>query len=213
MLKCAFATFSCEVAMTRFFNNKSQSEDIMTKVKELAVLLSGLLGFVVPTYFAWTVYQGDIPQNVASWSMILLLDVLGLVLAYRAGNKQPYLQLGWCFAAICIVLAITFGKSPWHWGWVESVSLILAGFAIVLWLTLSAQKALWAYMAATYISYVPLMVDYWEVPQPGTLWLWLWTVGTCLLAIYGAQKRDFANTFVPWGCVLLNITIAWLCIR
>ncbi len=185
----------------------------MTKVKESAIFLSGILGFIIPTYFAWTVYQQGLPQNIATWGMTLLLDVLGLVLAFRAGNKKPYLQLGWCFAAFCIVLAITLGQNPWQWGWVETVALLLAGMAIVLWLNWSAKKALWAYMAAAYLSTVPLMVDYWHRPQPETLWLWYWTIGTCFLAIYGASKRDFANTFVPWGCIVLNTIIVWLCLR
>jgi hypothetical protein len=182
------------------------------QAKKLAIPVSGLLGFLIPTYFAWTVYQQGIPQNIATWGMTLLLDVLGLVLVYRAGNKQPYLQLGWTFAALCIVLAVVLGKSPWHWGWIESAALVLGGVAIILWLKLNAEKALWAYMAAAYISCIPLLIDYWKEPQPSTLWLWLWTIGTCLLAVYGAPKRDFANTFVPWGAIVLNGGIAVLCV-
>jgi hypothetical protein len=185
----------------------------VTKTKEFAIRMSGVLGFIVPTYFAWTVYRSNIPQNVASWSMILLLDLLGLVLVYKDGNKRPYLQFGWVLAAICIVLAITLGNSPWQWGMIENVSLALCGIAVVLWLALSARVATVAYMAAMYISLVPLMIDYWKEPQPSTLWLWLWTIATCLLAIYGAAKRDFANTFVPWAAIVLNAIIALLCLR
>ncbi len=182
------------------------------RTKEIAVLVSGILGFIIPTYFAWTVYQSDTPQNIATWSMILLLDFIGLVLVIKDGNKKPYLQIGWAAAALCIVLAITLGNSPWHWGWTETASLVLCGIAVLLWLTMSARVAIWAYMTAMYVSLVPLMVDYWYKPQPETLWLWTWTVGTCLLAIYGAPKRDFTNTFVPWAAIVLNAIIAILCI-
>jgi hypothetical protein len=182
------------------------------RIKEFAVLASGILGFIIPTYFAWTVYQSNTPQNIATWSMILLLDFIGLVLVIRDGNKKPYLQIGWAAAALCIVLAITLSDSPWHWGWTETASLVLCGIAVLLWLRMSARVAIWAYMTAMYASLAPLMVDYWYKPQPETLWLWTWTVGTCLLAIYGAQKRDFANTFVPWAAIVLNAIIAVLCI-
>ncbi len=182
------------------------------KAKECAILMSGILGFIVPTYFAWTVYQMSIPQNVASWSMILILDPLGLVLVYKDGNKRPYLQLGWLLSAACIVSAITLGKSPWQWGMIENISLGLCLVAVVLWLALSARVATIAYMTAMYLSCVPLIVDYWKEPQPSTLWLWLWTIATCLLAIFGAAKRDFAHTFVPWAAILLNGIIAILCI-
>ncbi len=179
--------------------------------KEVATVTSGVLGFLIPTYFAWTLYKQSIPQNVASWSMVLLLDFVGLILIIKAGNKKPYLQAGWFGAALCIVLAILVGKSPWQWGMTESISLAFCGAAIVLWLTMSARIGVWAYMAAMYISFVPQMVDFWHKPEPDTLWLWCWTIGTCLLAIYGAPKRDFANIFVPWAAILLNVIIAVLC--
>lgn len=181
--------------------------------KESAVLLSGILGFALPTYFAWTVYQDKIPQNIATWFMIFILDFLGLILVYKAGNKKPYIQLGWALASVCILLAITLGKSPWHWGWTENVSFALCGIAILLWLTLNARIAILAYLVAMFASVVPLMADYWKEPQLQTLWLWLSTVGTCLLAIYGADKRDFTNTVIPWAALVLNAMIAVLCLR
>lgn len=174
--------------------------------------MSGILAFVIPTYFAWTVYQSNTPLNVATWLMILLLDFIGLVLVIKDGNKKPYMQIGWAAAALCIVLAITLGNSPWHWGWTETTSLVLCGVAVLLWLTLSARIAIWAYMTAMYVSFFPQLLDYWHEPQPDTLVLWIGTVITCLLAIYGAPKRDFTNTFVPWAAILLNAITAVLCV-
>ncbi len=184
----------------------------MNQIRERTAIASGWLGFLLPTYFAWTVYRENIPQNVATWLMIFVLDFLGLALVYKAGNKKPYIQLGWAVASICILIAIALSKSPWHWGWTETASLVLCGIATVLWLTLSAQIAIFAYLVAMYVSCVPLMVDYWSTPQPQTLWLWLCTVGTCFMAIYGASKRDFANTVVPWAALILNAGIAVLSI-
>lgn len=184
----------------------------MNQTREWANRTSGILGFIIPTYFAWTVYQNNIPQNIATWGMILLLDVLGLALVYKEGNKEPYLQIGWVLAAICIVSAIVFGDNLWHWGWAESASLALCGAAIILWLILNARVAIWAQVAAMFISVIPLMIDYWHIPQPDTLWLWLSTIGTCLLAIYGTSKRDFMNTVIPWAALILNGIIAVLCV-
>ncbi|MFZ2187419.1 MAG: hypothetical protein WAV46_02210 [Candidatus Moraniibacteriota bacterium] len=166
----------------------------------------------MPTYFAWTVYQNNIPQNIATWLMFFLLDFLGLVLVFRAGNKKPYVQLGWAVASVCILTAIALGESPWHWGWMETASLILCGIAIVFWLALNAKVAIWPYLIAMYISAIPLMVDYWKEPQIQTLWLWSSTVVICLMAIYGAERRDFANTVIPWAALILNAIIAILCI-
>lgn len=185
----------------------------MTKaMQDKMLLVSGVLGFVIPTYFAWTLYADQVPQNIATWSMVFVLDVLGLVLAYRGGNPKPYLQLGWAFAAFCILVAVVLNKSPFKWGWTESASVVLGCVAIVLWLTMNARVAQWAYMAAMYISFVPLGVDYWKEPQPETLWLWLMTIASCLLAILGAERRDFADTFVPWAAIGINVIITILCL-
>ncbi|MDP2655653.1 MAG: hypothetical protein Q8P17_03960 [bacterium] len=180
--------------------------------KWVAVIVSGALGFIIPTYFAWTLYVDHVPQNVATWGMVFALDLLGLILAYRGGNKKPYLQIGWAIAAFCIFVAVILNGDQVRWGWTEIISVILCCVAIVLWLTRSALVAQWAYMAAMYISFVPLMADYWREPQPDTLWLWLWTIASCLLAILGAEKRDFANTFVPWAAIGLNVIITVLCV-
>ncbi len=180
--------------------------------KHQLMLVSGALGFIIPTYFAWTLYISHEPQNIATWGMVFVLDALGLILAYKGGNKKPYLQIGWAMAAFCIFVAVILNGNIASWGWTETVSVTLCCMAIVLWITKSALVAQWAYMTAMYISFVPLMADYWRQPQPDTLWLWLWTIASCLLAILGAEKRDFANTFVPWAAIGLNTIITVLCL-
>lgn len=180
--------------------------------KNRIMLLSGVLGFAVPAWFAWTIYVNNVPQNVATWGMILVLDGLGLVLAFKGGNDKPFLQIGWTLAAMFIFTAILLNGQPLVWGWTETISVVLCAVAIALWITKGALAAQWAYMAAMYLSLVPLASDYWTSPQPDTLWLWLWTIIGCLLAILGAEKRNFATTFVPIGAIGVNAIIAVLCI-
>jgi hypothetical protein len=181
--------------------------------KNRLALASGLLGFGIPTLFAWTLYTKHIPQNIATWGMVFVLDLLGVVLAYRDGNKKPFLQIGWVFAALCILAAVAFSGNPINWGRVETTSVILCVFAIVLWMIKSARAGLWAYMAAMYISFFPLMKDYWYKPEPSTLWLWLGTIVGCVLAILGAKKQDFTHTFVPWSVIVLEVIMTVLCVR
>lgn len=184
----------------------------MTRTKDLAVLASGILGFFIPTYFAWIIYQENIPQNLATWSMVLFLDFLGLILVYKSGNKKPYLQIGWCIAATCIVLSILLGDSPWHWGRVETLSVLICLLSVVLWLTCSAKVALFAFLLAFMVSGLPLAVDFWHHPEPNTIWVWAWSLVACVLAIYGAEKRDIANTLVPWTAILTNLILIILCL-
>lgn len=184
----------------------------MQYIRKFSSLMSGVLGFTATTYFAWTLYKNNLPQNIATWLMVLLLEIIGLWSVLKDGNKKPYLQVGWAAAALCVVLAITLGNSPWHWGWTESISLFLCAVAIFLFLTISARMAIWTYMIAMYISFVPLMVDYWYRPQLETLWFWFWNITACLFAVYGAPKRDFANVFIPWASIFQNALVILLCI-
>lgn len=183
--------------------------------KHGAAVASGVLGFITSASFAWSVYVTHTPQSVATWGMVLALDLLGLVLVYQDvdGNKKPYLQLGWTVAAFFIFSAVMLNGNQFKWGLIESLSVIFCGIAAVLWVTTTARKALWAYMAASYISFFPLLIDYWKKPQPDTLWLWLMTIVSCLLAILGAEKRNFEHLFIPWAIIGLNIVLASLCIR
>lgn len=68
-------------------------------------------------------------------------------------------------------------------------------------------------MVAFYSAVIPMVVDLWHAPDPRTTWLWLATIGTCLLSIYGAERRDLGHTIVPWGAVLSNMFLAVLSVR
>lgn len=173
--------------------------------------LSGFLGFVLPTYFAWQIYRQNIPQNVATWGLVFVLDFLGLVLAWRAGNRRPYLQIGWTIASVAILTAIALNSHVLKWTIVETSSVLMCFVAIYIWVTKSAKKALYAYIIALFISCIPLAVDYWNEPLPETAWLWFATIGTCLLSVYGAEERNFASTAIPWAALIINAIFAVLC--
>lgn len=191
--------------------------DIMQKItetfsRERIVVASGILGFGATTLFAWILHSENIPHSLASWLMVMMLEIIGLFSVLKGGNKKPYLQLGWTVAALCVLLALLIGDSPWHWGRTETISLLSCLVVTVLLLKAGARVAVWAYMVAMYVAFIPLMVDYWHTPQPATLWFWLLNITACLLAVYGAQKRDFASTFIPWASIFQNALIALLCI-
>ncbi|MFA5745190.1 MAG: hypothetical protein WC887_03185, partial [Candidatus Paceibacterota bacterium] len=152
------------------------------------------------------------PQNIVTWTLVLVLDALGLLLAYKSGNKKPYLQLGWVIASFLMFFAVMFNGSPFYWGTPEKVSVALCAIAIFLWLTRSAQTGLVMYAVAVFISFIPLMGDYWSNPQIETLWLWILSIVPGVFAFLGAEKKDFANTFIPWCSMGLNMIFVILCL-
>lgn len=184
------------------------------KLKTWANLLSLVLAFAPPGAFALSIFLNKLPpQNVATWGMVLLLDGVGLILAYNVYKKKPcrlisempFLQLGWAIAAVCIMVAVTTRTNLSSWGWVEIVSLFCCAMAVYLWVIRDAQTGLYPYMLAMYIAFIPQFSNYLERPQPETWWLWVGTVMSAGLAIYASEKRDLRSCFVPWGCIPLNI--------
>lgn len=174
---------------------------------------SGVLAFVIPGIFAVDIYVHHLHLNFATWLMVLLLDVLGFLLALKAGNKRPYLQFGWMAAAILIIIAILMNGSSWEWGPIESLSFLFCIVAVIFWLMRSATSGLWFYLIAIYISFIPQAVSYWHSPDTSTWYLWAGSVFTCILAIIAAEKHDSAHVLTPWACVILNLGILLLLFR
>ena len=176
--------------------------------KEWSVGLSGVIGFVAPVIYAWDIYQKNMEQSIATWSMALLLNTIALIMVYRGGNKRPLLQVGWTAASVCIFVAVCLSQSPFRFGWVETVSLACCAVAVWVWRTKDARSGLPFYMVAAYVSFIPQVSDFWFKPQPETLYVWLWAIVGCTFAIIGAKERNFVSTFVPYGCGALNAIVA-----
>lgn len=183
------------------------------KLKDWALWLSLIIGFAIPASFAIQIHLEKLTLNIATWGMICLLDILGLILAFKSGNKKPWLQFGWAFAAVCIVIAILINNHTFSFGLVEYVCIACSLLAVYFWLTEKAEKGLYPYIIAVYISFIPQAIDYWGAPQPQTWWLWVGSILACVFAIYGAEKRNFANTFVPWSCIPFNLLGFYLVMR
>lgn len=193
-------------------------------LRKVALWLSGPLGFAVPAYFAFDIWQGNIKgdPNLASWLMVLILDATSLWIVIANGNKKPYTQVGWTCAAVLIVSAILSRNHAWNWGVVEYWSFGLCFSAIFFWQVISngfGQRnagmiaGFVLQTAAIYISFVPQVMDYWERPDPTTWYVWFLSVLGCLIGIYGAEKRDMPNTFILWACGVLNLAVWLLVIR
>ena len=188
----------------------------ITRKQELALWLSGLIGFAFPFKFAYDIYHNVFVANIVTWLLVLILDVVGLLIAVKEGNKRPYLQLGWAIAAVCIMLAILVRQSTFAIGWVEIASSLLCLLAVILWRTAGQHAAILGFTfqtLAVYVSFIPQAVNYWIKPEPSTWYLWFFTAIGCALAIYASPKKDMRHTFIPWGAFILNVAIMMLVLR
>lgn len=175
--------------------------------------ISFILG-LVPLKFAYDIYEKLFIPNMVTWFLILILDVVGLWIVYKEGNKRPLIQIAWVVAAAIIMFAILIRQSIWQIGIIEIVSAIACIVAVILWKTTAnhhaVKLALIFQTIAVYISFIPQAINYWDKPEPGTWYLWFWSAIGCALAIYSSPKHNMVSTFIPWAALVLNILVLWL---
>lgn len=191
-------------------------------MKELAFWLNifgAVLGSLAAGLYGIRVWLGKEKANLATWSIVLLLDVVGLYLTYVTGNHEPYIQLGWCFAATLIVIAAWVRKGDWLWTRTETVVLVLCIVSVTVWLTSEAVLvSLIGYLMAAYLSVVPQAKDYLRHPEVARKSAWVWQVSIVailfpLAAKLVEQKYGIGHTLIYYALVVLNVLMATLCMR
>ena len=181
---------------------------IENQFKPLLGWLSGVLGFIIPLGFAYTILAKGTSANLATWCMMLLVDTVGVLLVVKGGGRWPKLQSGWVLAGAIIVIAILLSKNEWHWTTFETLGSVFCMLAIAVWWKGNenqARYALWFQMLAFYIAFVPQAKDYWYSPNPGMLWFWSASALACLIAILGEKDKNFVNLFVPFGALTMDM--------
>ncbi len=193
-----------------------------TTVKELALslnLLGAVLGSLAACLYGIRVWLGKEKANLATWSIVLILDFVGLYLAYATGNDEPYIQLGWCVAAMLIVTAAWIRKGDWVWTQNETTVLVLCGASVLVWLASEAVLvSLLGYLAAAYLSAWPQAKDYLRNPEVAKKSAWVWQVSIVaiafpLVAKLVENKYGVGDTLIYYALIGLNVIMASLCMR
>jgi hypothetical protein len=191
-------------------------------VKDIALALNlfgAVLGSLAAGLYGIRVWLGKEKANLATWSIILILDFVGLYLAYATGNDEPYIQIGWCLAGTLIVVAAWFRKGDWVWTKNETVVLIICGASVAVWLTNEAALvSLIGYLTAAYLSAWPQAKDYLRNPKMAKKSAWVWQVSIVaivfpLVAKFVENKYGMGDTLVYYAFIVLNVFMASLCMR
>lgn len=191
-------------------------------MKDLAFALNvfgAVLGSLAAGLYGIRVWAGKERANLATWSIVLILDVVGLYLAYATGNDEPYIQLGWCIAATLIVIAAWLRKGDWVWTTNETVVLVICTASVFVWLTSEAALiSLLGYLAATYLSVLPQAKDYIRHPEVARKSAWVWQVSIVaimfpLVAKLVESKYGIGDTLIYYALIGLNVIMSALCMR
>ena len=144
--------------------------------------------------------------------MWTVLDNLILVSCFKAGNKRPWLPVGFALGA-SLVTIILLTKGVWHWSNVETISAIGATIAIVCWWKLGPRSAVVASVLAMTIAGIPAMHDAWILPDPSGWWLWGGVALSSILSFYGAKAWTIEERFLPSVSFIFNIAMTILVLR
>ncbi len=166
-------------------------------MKDLALALNvfgAVLGSLAACLYAMRVWLKKERANLATWTIVLVLDFAGLYLAYATGNDEPYIQLGWCVAAILIVLAAWLRKGDWLWTRTETIVLVICAVSVGVWLTSEAVAlSLIGYLLAVFLSAVPQARDYLRHPDVARKSAWVWQQ-SCSHSRPSWSKRSTASS-------------------
>lgn len=193
--------------------------------KEVALALN-VIGAGVGTFaacrYALRVWQKIEKANLATWSVIWALDFVGLYLTYVTGNEEPYIQMGWCFAATLILFATWVRRGDWEWTKIETITLTITVASVAVWLAGAANKvaifALAGYLTACFVSVWPQARDYLRRPDVARKSAWMWQVSMLSLALiiaskWVAGKFGVGDTLVYYALFGLNAMMTTLCMR
>lgn len=182
-------------------------------------IFGAVLGSLAAGLYGVRIWMGKEEANLATWSIVLTLDIVGLYLAYATGNDEPYIQMGWCAAALIIVIGAWARKGDWVWTKIDTAVLGICTLSVAVWLTSNAALvSLSGYLVAVYLSAVPQARDYLRDPITARKSAWVWQVSIVaimfpLAAKLVEQKYGIEHTMIYYAFIVLNMIMAALCMR
>ena len=187
----------------------------MNKLKTWSNNVSGVLGFLVPFSFGvWLLQQSDSKSmNVTTWILWTIMDGVLVALSIRAGNKKPYLFIGWTLAALLVTTGMILKGASWQIGFVEIVSFIGVIIATYFWVTNKSERGLYASAIAMFIAGVPQIVTFWTSPAIDTWWLWAGTALACTFSILASprlQNATNAPTMASFSYQIVVLAVLFL---
>jgi hypothetical protein len=179
-----------------------------------------LVGFVLTMsafiYLISILINHNVPLNLATWGMWTVIDILLLATMVKAGNRRPWIMIGFVAGATSIasitLLKFLNGNSIFVWGQAETLAAVAASVALVIWKMTSNEYGVIAMTVAMYIAMIPTWVDGWTKPVGQDPWFWGACAFSCWLTYLGAEK-NIAGRFMPACGTLGNGLMFILTIR
>jgi len=158
----------------------------------------------------------DIPLNLATWSMWVIIDTSLLISIVSTGNKRPWSMIGFesgaCVITFIAIVKLALGHGEWVWGGTESLAASCVLIALITWKLTSGTVGIIAITAAMYIAMTPTFVTQWQNPigQDPVFW------GACSLGCaleYIGKPKSVSQAFFPACGTIFNGVAMLLSLR
>ncbi len=187
--------------MKLFGNIQSKQRRIVMKLEALPRIGFAII-MIAFVYFTTNLVMHNVPLNLATWLMWVVIDTCLLVSTISAGNTRPWSLIGFetgaCTITLIALAKLMMGNGRWSWGDTESFSAICVVLALIVWRTTSGNGGVISITAAMYVAMIPTFADQWNNPTGQDPWFWGACSLGCALEFIGKPKT-IAKAFFP-GC-------------
>ena len=172
-------------------------------------------------YLLIRLLSADVPLNLATWGLWVIIDSTLLVATLKAAKEEgsglPWSMIGFWFGACSIAaIAITkafLGYGEFSWGMTETITVICVILALVAWKRIKTPTAgVVSVTIAMYTAMVPTLVDQWIEPNGQDPWIWFGCAAGCGLDFW-AKPKKLGTAFQPGAGFVANGFAFILCIR
>ncbi len=176
---------------------------------------SGILVSIAASAYAVQIYRSHLKINIATWGMILLIDSIGLSLAFATGNSNPLIHIAWVLTDVFILFAALSNKSNWKWSYIETVSLLICITSLSSWLITQSSWSIYGYLIACLFTLIPQAYQYWKNKALARKSAWIWIINSIALVmtILSVQMLTPEYTVVTLGLLTLNLTMVLIALK
>lgn len=162
-------------------------------------------------YLTTVLVTRNIPLNLATWLMWVVIDTALLVSIISAGNKRPWCMIGFetgaCVITAIAVIKLVLGQGQWSWGSTESLAALCVISALIVWKQTSGVVGIVSITAAMYVAMIPTFVNQWQNPVGQDPIFWGACSLGCALEFIGKPKSISQAFFPACGTVFNGLAM------
>ncbi len=157
------------------------------------------------------ILKGSAAQNLATWILWGLLDVVAGVSLYAQGGNW-YLLGAYVTGCTAIVLCL-LRKGEWTWGLLETTSTAMVVVSLVAWYYSGPRNATIISTAGVALATIPQWKDAWKDPWVMPLDIYAGFTMANVLATVGGSAWTVGERLYPATCIVLCFVIFLLTLR